>query len=199
MLATLALGAGGAVALYFSPLGYLYGAGLCIVLIIAGWLFGAPSLELQYPPPPPSNQRAGKVAMAASFNPPHLGHMAMLQQLAGEFEGAVAIIAVPDREAPLASGLMCWVLAVQSKQDLRGAAVRQSILPPCLVVSLTCFALESSASLSGLQVSPEQRKLILETLVAELGITNIEVTTPRSPSLSLHHRDPTSPSLSPRH
>lgn len=96
----LLLGFAGVLALL---LGWPTGTLLATLLVTVVWLLASPTIVLQYPPPPPPQQkRAGRVAMAASFNPPHLAHLAMLQQLAAEFEGAVAIIAFnPNKTYPV--------------------------------------------------------------------------------------------------
>jgi len=52
--------------------------------MVAFWLFGAPTRTLQYPVATKKSnekQKGKRVALAASFNPPHLGHITILQQV----------------------------------------------------------------------------------------------------------------------
>jgi len=98
------------------------------------WLFGAPSTPIEHPlkRQKGSKKRDASIAFAASFNPPHKGHLAIIAQLAREYKNVIAIVAVnPDKTYPVSP---------QRRQAILKHLVKELALPNVRVEMTTDYA-----------------------------------------------------------
>jgi len=78
------------------------------VAFVAFWLFAAPIYDMIDPSKSEGEDcapaKAGTICLAASFNPPHAGHFAILQQLSTMYTEVVAIVAYnPSKTYPVSA------------------------------------------------------------------------------------------------
>ena len=98
------------------------------------WLFGAPSKSIEHPLKKGDGREKNEasIAFAASFNPPHKGHVAILAQLARDYASVVAIVAVnPNKN---------YAVSAETRKAILKQLVKELHLPNVRVEITTDYA-----------------------------------------------------------